>query len=359
MDYRVYLPGIDEALVVELRGQVWGKDHPHTDSQFLQWILHATPLGDGTGILMSDNGTTVGFMGISPRLIVHDGKEYRAGHCMDLMVHPDFRSTLSSLRLVTECLETMKNLGYNCAYGFPNNNSYRLVTSPRCGYKWIFSPSLMVRPIGNDSVSEDLAAWLPRLFRKLAGQALTSACSVWAACAISKKPVGEVCLIDSFDARFDDFWLKSQKRSGISFKQDSAYLNWRFVGHPIYEYHKLAWLDGNEVKGYLITTKRELLGVPTTLIVDMLTINNDSGIIRELVKSALQVAIGDGSQLIATQLLSTSSNYKLLKKLGFISVPQKFNPKQFNFVLHDLGQDATILHNSQPWSFVWCDMDIV
>ena len=248
---------------------------------------------------------------------------------MDLMVHPDFRSTLSSLTLVKECLETLKRLGYDYAFGFPNNNSYRLVTSPKCGYKFIFSPSLMVRPIGNAFISEELAAWMPKIFRKLAGQTLASICSALAKCAISKNPVGEVCYIENFDTRFDDFWIKSQASSEINLKQDRAYLNWRFGNNPIYTYRKIAWLDGLEAKGLVITVKRELFGIPTTLIVDILTTDNDFGIAKALVKSALQKAVEDGSQLIASQLLSTSSNYKYLKSLGFIPVPQKLNPKQF------------------------------
>ena len=66
MDYRVYVPGVDEALVVGLRSHVWGENHPHTDTKFLQWMLHATPLGDGTGILMLKDGMTVGFMASAP-----------------------------------------------------------------------------------------------------------------------------------------------------------------------------------------------------------------------------------------------------------------------------------------------------
>jgi N-acetylglutamate synthase-like GNAT family acetyltransferase len=359
MDYREYLPKADEALVVELRKQVWSESHPHTNLQFLQWMLHSTPLGVGTGILMSYQGMTVGFMGISPRIIVHDGKEYRAGHCMDLMVHPDYRSTIASLRLVTKCLETMKELGYEYAFGFPNSNSYQLVTSPRCGYKFIFSPSLLARPIGKAFLSEELAAWMPELVRKLAGQSLVSMCSASAKCAISKNPVGEACIIDRFDERFDHFLINSQPSSEISFKQDHDYLNWRFGDHPIYRYHKIAWLNDREVKGLVITTKRKLFGIPTTLIVDILVINNDFGITKALLKLAIQNAIEDYSQLIATQVLSTTSNYKYLKSMGFIPVPQKLNPKKYNFVLHDLGRNETLLLDSRKWTFSWSDMDTV
>jgi Acetyltransferase (GNAT) domain len=359
MDYRIYNPAEDEASVLDLRAKVWGDDHPHNDSEFLDWMLLATPLGNGTGILMSKDGLTVGFMGISPRLIAYDGKEYLAGHCMDLMVHPQFRSTLSSLKLVNQCLEALKVLGYDYAYGFPNKNSFKLVTSPKCGYQPVFSPNLSIRPIGNGFVSKQLVPWLPEVLGKMAGQSLTALCTAWAFLGQAKLPPGECCTIDTFDSRFDEFWHKAQSTSAIGLKQGMAYLNWRFVGHPIYSYRKFAWVHNGEVKGYIVTSNRDLFGVPTALLVDIMTLDNNFNVFNALLNIALAKAREDGCQLVATQSLASSKHFKFLTLLGFIPVPQKFNPKQFNFVLHGLGRDLACLGDGNKWSFNWCDMDIV
>ena len=359
MDYREYIPGVDDHAVISLRSKVWGEDHPHTGTHFLEWMFQATPGGTGTGILMTHQGETVGFMGISLRTVIAGNQTYRVGHCLDLMVHPDFRSTLSSLKLINKSHEHTRLHDYDFTFGFPNNNSFRLVTNPKCGYQWVFSPTLLVRPLSRTCIGAELVPSLPGFLRNVIAQTLTSYGSLRTWCSGGKKPVGEICAIAKFGPEFDHLWHKTRPSNGITIDRNSAYLNWRFVGHPIYAYQKTALVNDGQLLGYVVTCQRQLFGMPTTLIVDILADNNDIGIVKTLLYAVLEHCKACGSQFLVTQLLPNAKLYQQVLALGFLPVPAKLNPKQFNFVMHHLGNDLTNLMNQRLWSFAWSDMDVV
>lgn len=359
MEYRIYNPAKDEQAVIEVRSAVWGSDHPHTNTRFLEWVFQLSSAGVGSGVIMNDKEKNCGFAGISPRIVVYEERELRAAHCLDFMVIPGCRSGFSALKLANKCVQTVREQQYDFTFVFPNSNSFGLVTSPKCGYKPIFSPILLIRPLPHFSIPQQRASFLPKTLRKFLPAILAKFCSIRAHYALRSMPEGEAIQFGRFDTVFDELWRRARPKIMIAIKRDAAYLNWRFQDNPIYSYRKTCWTSGDTVNGYIVSSDRKLFDIPSTLIVDILADAEKQQVLPALIAEEIKQAGKNGSGIIASQAIYGTDLYNLFVAMGFIPIPRKLNPKPFNFTVHNLEHDLPLLSDPGLWFFSWSDMDVV
>ena len=58
--------------------------------------------------------------------------------------------------------------------------------------------------------------------------------------------------IKYLDKNYTDFWNKVRKRYPITVERTIKYLDWRYLHHPLINYHFLVLIDKNEIVGYSI-----------------------------------------------------------------------------------------------------------
>ena len=361
MEYRTFVPGADDAGVLRLRANVWGADHPHTRPEFLHWLLGDTPAGRGSGVMMLDGPEVVGFAGLLPRYVDIGDESLSVAQGLDYMVHTNARSHAGSFRIASLWTQLAQKLGFAFGICFPNAASHALLTRERLGWKEAFWPNLMVRPLSRAAVPQFLARRFPRRLAGYGAGLMAAWASLRARRSLHHAPRGEPFPIGQFDSRFDHLWQHVKKASpGAAIRRDTAYLNWRFVRQPSYSYLRVGWESGGEVLGYAIASTREILGVPSMLIIDLLVAPHaDRGTGEALLEALAARARTDGRQLLATLAIARSGLRNTLARAGFVTVPRRLNPKPFVLVTHDLGKPQGPLISMDSWHFTWADTDVV
>jgi GNAT superfamily N-acetyltransferase len=121
------------------------------------------------------------------------------------------------------------------------------------------------------------------------------------------------------DSAFDPVWLALAKTYAITRVRDAAYLNWKYIDHPLLDYRTVVAMDAETPRGFLIWRPapegaEERRGV----IADFLVARGDSRTLQEMAAHALMEASAAGIDAIAT--ISTQSfAVSALKQLGFVA----------------------------------------
>lgn len=359
MEYRTFVPGIDDAAVLKLRANVWGAEHPHTTPAFMRWQLKNTPAGAGAGMMMIDGAEVLGFAGLLPRQVQLDGESLTAAQCVDYMVHTGARAGAGSFRIMSAWAQLARDLGFALGTGFPNANSREIVTRPRLGWREVFWPALMVRPLSGSAVPEFLSRRIPPRLARYGVGLLAALTGARADLSLRNPPGGEPFVIDRFDPRFDILWQRAQAAGYSGLRRDAAYLNWRFVQQPVYSYLRIGWASRGNVMGYAVASLRDVLDMPSMLVIDLLVEPEVEGIAEALLREVASRARIAGALLLASLAIGNSRMAGTLARAGFVTVPRRLNPKPFVMTTHDLGNLRPLTVSKDNWHFTWAEMDVV
>ena len=270
-EHDLFFPGRDTELLLALREQVWGSNHPHTDARFFDWIYARTPKDTPAGIMVRHQERAVGFAGICPKRQWVAGREVGLAHGLDYMIQPGLPDMLTgrvALRVAHRWMQLVEERNFSFGLVFPNSNSMRILTSPRVGMSPLFEPALLIRPLPSARFTERI--------RGVPGRALSmatrvAALSSWVRVSDYGRPRGEAEPVEHFDEGFDALWLQARDTLDASTVRDAAYLNWRFREHPLYRYQVVGWRQDGAWLGYVVCVERRLFGVDTLLVVDILS----------------------------------------------------------------------------------------
>jgi GNAT superfamily N-acetyltransferase len=348
----------DTDLLLALRAQVWGGQHPHTDARFFSWLLAKNPPGEPAGIMVRHRGRAVGFAGLCGKRQYAAGREVTLAHGLDYMIEPGLADVLAgkvALRVPQRWHLLAQALGFTSSVVFPNRNSMRMLTSRRIGMVPVYQPDLLVRPLATARFAQGTGS-VPS--RALAALTCLASVASWLGTSAYGRPKGEAVPVERFDDGFDELWLAARDGLGISTIRDAAYLQWRFKEHPIYSYWTVGWRQGNTWLGYAACVERRLFGVDTLLVVDVLTPQWDS-VGSALIDAAVDEARRRGLGMVVTLALRGAPLYDTFKSRGFIHVPSRLDPKRFTATERIYDDSVRGDFAALPRQFTWSDMDVV
>lgn len=361
MAEKPFIPGEDDAGVLELRARVWGPQHPYTSAAYYEWLFRKTPSGPGSGIVSRHDNRIVGFAGICNRTVATGNEDLRLCHGLDFMVDPSLPGALSgrvAVKIVMKHVELAKFQGYDLSINFPNERSRRMIVSGRGKFVEIIRPSLLVCPLLNFAAS---TATQSSAHKRIA---MTVGGRLLAILGASRRTMrmasgAEILRARDFDEGFDELWFQIRRDGKLRFCRDRQALNWRYTSHPIHRYSIRSAMRSGKLQGFLVTATRELMGLPATMIVDLCFPQGAGDVAMDLISSAVQSASQDGSVILATQTTHDSSSYEPLVNSGFMVVREKWNPRPFQMTAHIFADRAKVALRRENWSFGWGDMDVV
>ena len=355
-----YRPGIDDSDLLALRSAVWGSHHPQTHLSFFEWLYRRSPAGTGTGVLLHRGAELVGFAGLSPRLVSALGKTLRVAHGLDFMVHPDVGKVLSgrcAYKLASCWAEIAGKAGYELGFNYPNNQSIRLLTSPKLGWQVVLSPQLFGRPLRTIRARRELPKRIPE---PLATFALRSVANyldlVHRPQRSARGP--EVFEPTTFDHRFDNLWRRVSRETG-GICRDSAYLNWRYLGHPIYKYRVLAVGPDERIDGFMATSRREVFGLDSVLIVDWAADPYAVETVSVLIENVISHSRQARADFVGALASPGSTLASALRRAGFLPVPRRLDPKPFFLTAKALTSNVAEPIPTPFGHWSWGDMDVV
>ncbi|MDQ0321104.1 hypothetical protein QO002_003242 [Pararhizobium capsulatum DSM 1112] len=355
-----YRLGTDDPDVLRLRAAVWGKDHPHTDERFFEWLLRRNPVEAGSGSLIRQAGQVVAFAGLSPRMLLMNGTPLRTAHGLDLMVDPDLGGMLSGrygFKVSDAWARQAREAGFAFGVVFPNVNSFRLLTSGRLKWQVVLEPHLRARPLRGFASKETILARIPAWMTHVSTTTLVAGLDVLQ--SLKRNPKGRAIDLGQADERLDALWQRAAGHIQTGFVRDQAYVNWRYFAHPLYKYRVHAWEVDGRLTAFLVTTTREILGLKSLLIVDALSEDGNPAALSALIRHASHKGAREGMELCVAQSCQGNLLDRALAKSGFFAVPQKYNPKRFFLAGLVLSPEAEGALKTGGWHFTWGDMDVV
>ncbi len=274
-DVRSYEPG-DEAHIVGLFQQCFGRDLTETR---WRWRYRANPTGPGVIGLAWHGDVLVAHYGASlVDLRVH-GRDWQGGLVGGLMVHPDYRGYGLIAKSGRMTHARMAELGMPVAWGFPNSLSHRRVVKDLSFVDMHEVPMFRL--------SMEAVAALPI-------------------------PSGNIVELEGFDRRFDNLWKQVRDDYPVITRRDRERLQWRYVRNPSERYRILAFVDGEDMLGYVVFKRyrQELQAI------DILTVR-DVEVGMQLISQMAQVARGESASALSLWLNMSHPLHWALEELGF------------------------------------------
>ncbi|SDO57688.1 GNAT family N-acetyltransferase [Halobacillus aidingensis] len=336
MTVRHYQPG-DENQIQELFKKTFRQDR---SLQSWSWKFIDNPKQTEPFILLYDEGGKIlGHISLWITEAYIDGKKSKIGLRADTMVDPEARGKGIYKKLNDSLLVEAEHAGIDYLYGFPApkakelflryTGAHHMTDMPR----WMFIQqpfsllSTKVSPIG-------IFKPFDKIYKKFRGPKRIDNDYTF------KK-------INKCDHSFDRLADQVRDHSHVMVVRDSAYLNWRYHDHPENTYDMYGLYEGEELKGYVVTTKEE--GKFTNgFIVDWLALHDD---VWPLLLHQAFLNLHD-ADIIQTWCLEHSPPVKALKKQGFV---HKDSPMPL--VGKEISAHTVGLENPEKWFITPGDVD--
>jgi GNAT superfamily N-acetyltransferase len=277
VEQRPYQPG-DEISIRELFRLSFGQEMP---AAFWEWRFLDNPAAPRAPLvsLMWDGATLAGHYAVSPCTIRLDGRDERAALSMTTMTHPDYRGRGIFTELASSVYREMSEQGSELVFGFPNEASH----------------ASFIRQLAWNDVYE-----IPML--AMAVEAMAEE--------------GEhVTTIDRFSD--SDLLFAAAALSGYDayVRRDAAYLNWRYVDHPVSRYTRYAYRGPGGV-GYAVCKIHATSSSRECDLVDLVT--NGREPTDALIRQTNRFAREQGADRINLWLNRSHPQFALLERGGFV-----------------------------------------
>jgi GNAT superfamily N-acetyltransferase len=312
LEIRAYRPG-DEKQILTLFRQSFGRD---LDAQAWAWRFRDNPAGPGVIDLSWDGDILAAHYAVSPVTMRINGQDWLTGLSGTTMTHPHYRGQGLFPKLARSVYALMAQAGMGMVWGLPNALSHR-------GF---------IRDLEWVDIYE-----VPTLRLTLANHRPLPA-------------PHSVVALPEFDEHFDQLWEQVKDNYRIIVRRDRSHLQWRYVKNPTEVYRILAYVDANNVAGYVVFKRycEELQ------IVDILTRSGtDIGI--TLISQVAQIALEQSLSAVSLWLNVSHPLHWALEKLGF----RNGEPVAYlgGFLLQPDLQEAGI-YDFHNWYLTMGDSDV-
>jgi len=307
--------------------------------EFYEWQYLRNPFGKGIVLLAYDGDAPIGqFAGI-PCIYQFRGRIIRTLLTLNLAVSPKYRRKGIMLKLLEQIRK--EDLLTPFSIGVPNCQSLKGHLTNG------FIPlqmNLLVRPI---RLSHYFTGFGRLVFRPLD--------IIW-----KKSPKEEVEDYQfPFDRRFDE-WATKRDKNKIQQVRNAVYLNWRYASNPRRNYKIFVTREKTDkMDGYIIVRITEFATKSVGVIMDLMFTNETKA--RQLILKSLEYFWKNNVSIAISACFPDDIEMNLLRKFGFLSLPQRFHP-------HPMILGLKVLDNSDPiacelidvnkWIFRFGDYDI-
>jgi hypothetical protein len=358
MIYRRYLPEDDAALnVLKLRAFSSGFERMRPD--FWRWQYVENPAGRATGIVAVDAGRIAGFIGIVPRCMKVGEQIVLCAALVDYVVDPDSARGYIAAGLVRRAHALAAQDGCALSTGLTNANSFQITVHPRVGMAQLFAPAVALKPMRSFAPSTKR---LQRFPLRLAALSATG-CATWVSSYVNRaRPSSRVTIraVDRFEPDSDALWQRASRQLSVAFVRDAAYLEWRYLRHPIYRYQIFAAFGRGGLLGWVVVAERAHQGLRLGLIVDWLI---DPAAAREatgpLLDAALQWARQRRVDALAAAFVPGMPFKRDLRSAGYFALPPRMSPLASRMVIRGLQPELDVRYaDAAQWFWTWGDSDV-
>jgi hypothetical protein len=283
-------------------------------------------------------------------------RELLATWVIDLLVHPAHRDKSMFVRVGRAFNQEMAATGVGICLGLPNKRS--MPASIRfLKYKLVNQVPVLVLPVrwGRLVGRAGIPTWASSLTGALAatGHRLTRLPTPRAKGIMVREVTG-------FPEGTDDLWQRAAAPHTLIPVRDRQYLNWRYCDCPTRKYRiHVAESDGKLV-GYLVHRVFEKDGMKIGALMDVLVDPGQKNAVHALLGSGISALREQKVDAVMSLMQRDDFYYPALRRWGFVRVPERFNPRTFNFVCRILvpGLPEHELCAGENWFITLGDFDV-
>jgi hypothetical protein len=283
-------------------------------------------------------------------------RELLAGMVIDLMVHPAHRNKSLFVKLGRVAHAGMSQTGIGLTTGLPNKNSYPGAVR-FLKYRAVCQIPVLVLPMRWSRLLEraKVPSWVTRPLGALAA----AAHRLVRLLAPRTKGV-TVRRVAEFPQAIDEFWERASAAHKIISVRDVRYLTWRYCQCPTRTYQIQVAESNGKLAGYLVRRVIEKDGLKLGVLMDMLVEPGRGDVLHALLGSAITEFREERVDALVSIMQRDGFYYPTLRRSGFFRVPERFNPRTFNFVCKVLWPDLPEgeFYSSQNWFITLGDYDV-
>jgi len=190
--------------------------------------------------------------------------------------------------------------------------------------------------------------WLARLLKPLV-RALTLG-------APALERAEEVVRLDSLDDRFEPLVQDFARGRSVRLERNLRYLRWRFLDKPTGDYTVWALARDGRLSAYVVTRPAALFDTRCTLLMDLGCLAGEEAALRRLIGTRLEADEREGAVLGVA--MGLHPQLRELGELGFVRVPERFNPRPFNLLARELAESGPELFDPSAWHITLADWDV-
>lgn len=165
---------------------------------------------------------------------------------------------------------------------------------------------------------------------------------------------------ESFTKEIATLFFNFQSQYEIGLVRDEAYLNWRFMAKPQTKHYLFSLSVEGKTVAAAVFKVDELFDNPSLLLMDFCYCTNGEEYLLQLLQS-LRMVYRQWIKEPVT-LMFTSGNGKifpLLKKAGFIKIPERVNPRPLNLLVKKLSYNGPVnINDKANWHVTLADWDV-
>lgn len=345
------LPNLIEA-IARIGRETGSHNQDIPDQELWNWQYKELPTGTSYIYVASHDGDIVGYYHIATYDFLAGEQKLRIGQIQAVAVSPSFRGQGLFRRLADFAHEELM-VHVDLIYTFPNDrsihtflkyNDYQTVT-PLPMFLLLLKTAEIIRSKVKLFGLETIPGGVVDLWGKLKRKSLSSGETV------SVRP--------SFDDAALGVFKKFQNAHTLRLLRNRDYMNWRYLDTPKGQHFIVGLERYGELKSVAVLKYEELFSTRGLLVVDF-AYEGDPADLNKLLGSLPRLFGNDLPHEAAFILVSAlTPAVKELKKVGFISVPQKLIPRQLNLLTRWMRTSSDIdIHDPSLWLVTLGDWDV-
>jgi GNAT superfamily N-acetyltransferase len=337
--------------LIEFIQKVAYKDNPikKFNNSYQKWLYEDSPAGKAITYLALDKDKLAGHYSVVPIFLKFKNRKIKAAVSVDSVTSPDYRRRGIFTILAERVYNQAKKEKVSFVFGFPNENSFDGFIK-KLNWAYIGNIPQLILPIQPKKVLK------VKLKSALISNLLSIPLSAYVRIRLFKKrQLMNLSEIKEFDNTINSFW-KKVRTNKISIYRDKDFLNWRFFSGPI-KYRVFAAKTGKEIKGYAVLREANLEGLHMGIIVDILSLNEE--VTKDLINHSISFFTKKKVELITTIMQKNTPYYPILKKFGFIKIPDFIHPRKWKLGALKRDEFSAEISELKNWFITFSDFDVV
>jgi GNAT superfamily N-acetyltransferase len=336
--------------ILSLRKIVFGEmEKDKLDPRFWRWEFMEGPDGKAFIYIIEDEERVVGHFADIPRQFSVNGEAVLGTISVDLMVHPDFRRKGFFFNMGRYAAQYVQSQNGLFMASFPIR-SETINGFKKLGWKVASKLPVLVYPIQFQGI---IRRYLRSSFVSfLIGGIMRFFHSLIFSGRVGKGFEGiHIDQVAQLDDQFDQFCQKAPLLHPIMGVRNQIFFKWRYLQHPTRTYLIYRAMKGEEMRGYIVLRRVDLLKFNSVVIVDLLALDEDA--LTALVKKGIVYSQSQGVDLLGCMLPKGHDYEKILKRKGFLP-----SLKTFLLMVYPYDKGEQLL-SSKNWYVNWGDTDVI